>query len=177
MRLHCTQECPTYPIRWGGIKNRAGKNLYPWGRYFIPPRPIGKVRYIYHQIKLNSRKFRQNNYLVISTVETFLSRNFCQTCVTINFFCDFHSMQNSIRFFICIIGFPIIIEHFFFHKVIKHLTIDQKVYYAKRLQIGLSALNVNTQFFLSVVRLQKNIWNLINILILFRLKPLVKRLA
>ena len=20
---------------------RAGKNLYPWGRYFIPPRPIG----------------------------------------------------------------------------------------------------------------------------------------
>ena len=26
-----------FPLRL----RRAGKNLYPWGRYFIPPRPIG----------------------------------------------------------------------------------------------------------------------------------------
>ena len=44
---------------------------------------------------------------------------------------------------LAVFDIPIIIEHFF-HKVIKHLTIDQKVYCAKRLQIGLSALNVNT---------------------------------
>ena len=50
-----------FPLRL----RRAGKNLYPWGRYFIPPRPIGQVRYIC----ILTKKFRENNIVFPTTVD------------------------------------------------------------------------------------------------------------